>query len=870
VGGWCDLLCGRFEVEDVERMRRLLEIALLKGVGQTGNEREQWTAGNELQEGATIGHARDYIERSPHRGIGVVLSCAPRASTLPMPQAPPAHSSRRPEPAHVLIVALGLSVFFASGFAALVYQVVWQRLLAMFSGADVYSATLIVAAFMAGLGLGHLAGGHVADRVSARTSLLCFAGAELAIGTFGLWSASLYYEVLYQRLGHFDLGPAGTAGVLFVSLLWPTFFMGASLPLLSRTLAQRIERAGGIIGSLYAVNTVGAAGGAFLATWWLLPAWGLDGTLRIGAILNLACAAVLLPLGMLLHDSPAGATLQTGTSEPEAAPPASPIRYPGDVSFEPRTWYLLYALAGLFALSIEIVWFRILGVMMKSTAFTFGTLLTLYLAGIGGGALAGSAIVSRIKRPGLVFLQLQTAAAITVGGSLAALAAAANDTLWLWEYFGGYEPLHVGDGIASLQDGNRSLRGRFLTLYFAIPALLVLPVTLLMGASFPMLQKAVQTDVHRIGRRVGQLLLANIAGSLTGCVVTGWLLLDYAGAAGTVKVLIAGSGIFLWLVFRQATRSLQMAGAARLAIALGATVVMTGAMVAATPESSRLWGRLHGSDRPDLIVHEDGSGVSAIRRIGGQAVVFVNGVGQSHLPYGNVHTALGALPAFVHPNPRTAAIIGLGSGDTAWAAAGRLDLDRVVTVEIVQPQLRTLRRLHETWRYGGLTALLTDPRIEQVFGDGRTFLLRGGRRFDLIEADALRPSSAYSGNLYSEGYFTLVRERLTPGGLAATWAPTERVLNTFVRVFPHVLAVPGILIGSNDPIPFDPATIIERAGHPAVVQYYKAGGVDIVSLLEDGLRPPRVFTPEFDRTTLVDYNTDLFPRDEYDLRPRPR
>jgi spermidine synthase len=784
-----------------------------------------------------------------------------------MPKGLSSSTPRSPVAIRGAIGGLGLTVFFASGFAALVYQVVWQRLLAMFSGADVYSATLIVAAFMGGLGLGHLAGGHLADRISTRASLLAFAGAELAIGAFGYWSATLYYDVLYQRLGHLDLGSAGTALILFVSLLWPTFFMGASLPLLSRTLTQRVSRAGGVIGALYAVNTVGAACGAFLATWWLLPRLGLAGTLEIGALLNLSCAAVLLPLGMLQR----GAVVDPRTASADSAGGRAMPRKPWltDVAFHPRTWYLLYALAGLFALSLEIVWFRVLGVMMKSTAFTFGTLLTLYLAGIGLGALIGSALVARVTRPGLAFLVLQALAAVTVGLSLAMLTGLADQTPWLWDYFGGYEPLHVGDGIASLRGDDHDLRGRFLRLYFGIPALLVLPVTMLMGASFPLLQKAIQTDVDRIGRRVGQLLLANIAGSLTGCVLTGWLLLDYAGAAGTVKALIAANGIFLWLALRQTTTVLS-SGWRRVAMTAIGTAAITGTVVAVTPDSDRLWGRLHGSERRDLIVHEDGSGVSAIRRIGAGAVVFVNGVGQSHLPYGDVHTALGAVPAFIHPNPRSAAIIGLGSGDTSWAAAGRLDLQHIVTIEIVQPQLRTLQRLHETWRYGGLSTLLTDPRSEQRFGDGRTFLLRGGRRFDIIEADALRPSSAYSGNLYSEGYFELVRSRLNPGGIAATWAPTSRVTNTFVRVFPHVLILPGILIGSNDPIPFEQSHVLQRANRPDVLQYYRAAGVDILPILQARTDSVRRVTPDFDRRTIGDYNTDLYPRDEYDLRPTAR
>ena len=127
--------------------------------------------------------------------------------------------------------SFALTAFFASGFAALLYQVIWQRLLAIFSGADVYSATVIVAAFMGGLGAGHLVGGHVADRVSRRTSLMLFGASELAIAAFGVSSVTLYYGVLYQRLGQLDFGRGATALLLFGSLLWPTFFMGASLPL---------------------------------------------------------------------------------------------------------------------------------------------------------------------------------------------------------------------------------------------------------------------------------------------------------------------------------------------------------------------------------------------------------------------------------------------------------------------------------------------------------------------------------------------------------------------------------------------------------------------------------------------------------------
>jgi spermidine synthase len=246
-------------------------------------------------------------------------------------------------------------------------------------------------------------------------------------------------------------------------------------------------------------------------------------------------------------------------------------------------------------------------------------------------------------------------------------------------------------------------------------------------------------------------------------------------------------------------------------------------------------------------------------------VVYVNGLGQSTLPYGDVHTALGAVPAFLHPRPSSAAVIGLGSGDTVHAVAGRPEIQHITCIEIVRPQLSTLVSFARFFSYGGVHALLNNPRIEHVFGDGRTHLMRGGRLYDLIEADALRPGSAYAGNLYSEEYFRLIRDRLTPNGLAATWAPTARIQSTFLRVFPYVVALPAMLVGSNAPIEVDQAAVAARLADPRVRDYYSNADIDIERLVGQYLASPTFYTPSFNREALTDVNTDLFPRDEYDL-----
>jgi spermidine synthase len=763
-----------------------------------------------------------------------------------------------------LVFLLALVVFCASGFAALLYQVIWQRLLTIFSGADVFSATIIVASFMGGLGIGTLVGGHVADRVSRRASLVLVGAAETAVGVFGFFSAWLYHDVLYERLGALELGRGTIAAVLFASLLWPTFFMGASLPLVARALATRIDRAASAVGALYGINTLGAAAGALVATWVLLPAYGLDGSLRIGAALNLVCALVVLPAAWLMKE--AGAASNTAvpahastTDRPIPEPATTPMLF----------WVVIYACSGFVALSYEIVWFRLLGVVVKSTAFTFGTLLTLYLVGIGAGALVGSVRAPRARHPARTFFALQAAGGLSAGLLLALLVFAADDVRVLRGYFDGYEPLNVRDGVDAVRrlldsptgSGDAGeLAARFLGLYVVVPLVLVVPPTFFMGCAFPYLQRVVQTDLNRVGRRVGGLLLANIVGSMVGTLLTGWAFLGLLGTATTLKLLTALSSLFLLGAWR-ATASIPRA--------LGVAVAVL-TVIVAMPGGPSLWARLHGTTVDRVIVAEDESGLAVIKargeRLTGQKIVFVNGVGQSVIPYGDIHTALGALPVLVHPNPRDVAIIGLGSGDTVFAAAARSETATVTCIEIVRPQLATLQQLASRDAYAGLQVLLADPRVRHAAGDGRAYLLRTPQRFDIIEADALRPTSAYSGNLYSEEYFTLLKNRLKPNGLAATWAPTKRVHDTFVRVFPYGVSLPGMLIGSTQPMEFDPVRVKARAADSRVREHFRRAGLDIEQLVRQYVDGPSArFGPDFDRATLTDINTDLFPKDEFDL-----
>lgn len=777
------------------------------------------------------------------------------------------------------------AIFFASGFAALLYQVAWQRMLVIFSGADVYAATIVVAAFMAGLGCGSAAGGYVADRVSRVNSLVLFALAELAVAAFGLASKALFYDVLYTRLGDVGIGLGPTAALLLVALFWPTFFMGVSLPLLARGLTTDVGRAASTVGWLYAANTLGAATGALWGAWSLLPQFGLEGSVRVAAIINLACAAAVVLLVFLRNharvdvrgDDPFGSGL---SRTPPAAlglsgtPPVQAVDSRATGSLTLTAWAAIYALAGFIALSFEIVWFRMLSVMLKSTAFTFGTLLGLYLSGLGLGAALGSVAAPRIRRPALGFFALQIGAALYAAASLTAFVAhLADPTSWYTVYFSGYDPIDIKGAIVDLRSGG-GVPWDFVRLYVLLPAALIGPPTVMTGFSFPLLQRVVQTDLLQVGRRAGTVIAANILGSTLGALLTGPVLLHLLGTAGTLKLLVVASGVSPLFVWRHLLRT----QGSRIVVATGAgSAVALLTIAAITPGPRSMWAALHGTVSRNIIMSEDASGVSVLkgeqgnfRRVG----VFVNGLGQSWIPYGGIHTALGALPAFVHPNPRTAALIGLGSGDTLFAIAGRRELQRITSIEIVRPQIDTLREFARIQGAGEVLKTLDDPRVEHVFGDGRLHIRRARRTFDIIEADALRPTSAYSGNLYSDAYFELLRDHLNPRGLAVTWAPTERIARTFVKVFPYVWAHHQIMIGSNEPIEMDRAAIAGRLSDSWVTDYYAWAGVNIEELLATYIGEGALtYGPADQRSHLVDINTDLYPKDEFDIPPligRPR
>ena len=419
-----------------------------------------------------------------------------------------------------IILFLFASLFLFSGAAGLVYQIVWERLLELFFGVTMVSVTLIVGAFMAGLGLGSLAGGRLARKV--KNTLLVYGLLELGVAVFGVFSQPLIFGIGQLTAGS---SPALVFLISFAILLIPTTLMGMTLPLLTQSFVHRVETSGSVIGILYGINTLGAAFGAALAGYVLIGAYGFDGAIYIAVALNAIVGLFAVFLSRWKERD-----AQASAPEGETPAPVSQWGY--------KTILAASFLVGFIGLGFEMLWVRILHIVNKSTAYSFPSILFIYLLGLAlGGYIFGRA-ADKSKNPVLLFCKIE-------------LAGAAVATLTLLAFWWSLE--FAPPSVASFFETQKPalpfvkiqhewLLSRRLLLanlwdYFKPILILVFPASLVLGGGLPVLDRISINNPSLAGRRVGDIHLANIIGSVMGTLVISFVLLPNIGSEWTLKLL---------------------------------------------------------------------------------------------------------------------------------------------------------------------------------------------------------------------------------------------------------------------------------------------------------------------------------------------
>lgn len=745
------------------------------------------------------------------------------------------------------------ALFCLSGASALVYQVLWLRLLGLVFGVTVYAASTVWAAFMAGLALGSLFGGRLADRAGRPLVWLALAEALVAVTALAtplaLDSLHRLYGVLVPWADR-SLATLTLVRLVLSSLVLvvPASLMGATLPLALKAACLDGSRAGTAAAVLYASNTGGAIAGTLAAGLLLIPRFGISRSFLAAALANIVVAVGVLLVGRR-SCAPEERPHQAHTN-PEPGPVAT-------VTGTRRAVALLvlavFAVSGFVSLALEVVWFRVLTLFLRPTVYGYALMLASVLGGIAiGSALASMALRRRAGRDwtlALGWLEGLVATAAVLSFAVLPAVPAMVDA--------------VGPAVGALI-------GPYLAYQAIVSAAVILPAMVLFGLAYPIglhLWIAAGRD-EDLGRLAGRFNAANVAGAIAGSLGAGFVLLPWLGSLQTVHVISAltvMSALALLGVSPAPGRTRVVAAgvlSGLWAVAVWGTPDPFAAFLAQRyPRQAVVWQR--EAVQATVSVHEEQPGHYTLN-VSGNHQASTSG----SMPW--VHQRIGNLPMAVHPEARTALVVGLGGGATAGAVAQHTGVT-VDVVELSREVAEAARLYFGPVNYGALD----QPNVRVRVDDGRNFLLLNRQRFDVITADVILPIHAGSGNLYSREYFTLARQALGPGGLAMQWvAGTDEeyrlIARTFLSVFPEttVWSDGSLLLGSVNPLELRREDFTWKLATPGRREMLASLGVarfeDLLALYKAGPQELRQFVGEgpilTDDRPMVEYFLSL-PRD---------
>lgn len=664
--------------------------------------------------------------------------------------------------------------FFVSGFPALLYQIVWQRSLFTFYGVNIESVTMVVTAFMLGLGLGSLLGGWV-TRYPRLPLLAIFGLVELLTASYGIFSLKIFGWVAEFTAGS---SPLKTGTAAFALIVLPTVLMGSTLPILVSYTVRIFHNVGTSVGALYAANTLGSAAACFCAGRFLMRWLGEWKTVALAAGLNAIVGTGVLIFHFRSSDSHAwGAAPGNVRGQDKPLSQHAEVKTHGASDFKFALAMAAACIAGFVSLGYEIVWYRLFSFTNGGEAKSFAYLLGAYLAGIGAGSLVSHRICRPMRNPRSFALFLASAAlganllGFLVGPILFYLV---THTAYLWTL------APIGIAAAGL------------------------------GAIFPLLCHVSILPDERAGARTSYLYLANIIGSALGSYLTGFVLMDILPLR-EVCVVLTLLGLALAFVFLLKARPAKIT-----LIGCASGILLAGIFITATSQFlyrdmyekmlmkwsyplTTIRNNFLGGPQFGAIV-ENKSGVITVSQKG---VVFGGGVydgafSVSLVEDGNWIQRPYALSYF-HPDPKEVLMVGLASGSWAQVIANHPQVEHLTIVEI-NPGYLTLIKNNPL-----VESLLRNPKVHIDIDDGRRWLIHNrDRKFDAIIMNTTHNWRCHSTNLLSVEFLQMIRQHLNPGGVHFyNTTDSDEAEATGLKVFPFGMLLQTFMVVSDSPLQLD-------------------------------------------------------------------
>jgi len=654
-------------------------------------------------------------------------------------------------------------VFFASGFSSLIYQVAWQRILTIYYSVENISTTLIVSVYMLGLGLGAITGGYITERIKQRLGLYCVI--ELLIGLFGCISIPLLELIGRNTTGsNYMISFIG----MFAFLCIPTFLMGITLPLLTKIYNSSSHNFFNSVSYLYFVNTLGAALGCLFTSYILISFLGLDSSIYVAALINVIIAALVFAF----RRKAANETTENDSS----------ITITKSNAFSsPNLVFFLVFITGFIAVGYEIIWFRVIGTIVKASPYAFSSILFIYLMGIAFGSLFMKKYLHRhpdTNRKEMFFkIQFYIAAFVLVSTTA---------YYYLISYVSFFSDLNSAS-FTTMEHPNpvvprRDSAAHFFKDLFVItdvfiwPFLFIFIPTLLMGASFPLITSLAFKNKNTAST-VGKVYFFNVLGNVTGGLITCLILFKVLGTEYSILVLSITGLSFIFLARRQALLS-------NLKRRLGVTFAIVILAIFFFPSSHKLYLAIHPKVEyhPDekKIINEGLDGVIMTYSYGEKLSTYINGMSHGGRIYPTFYyEAIEALS--FKKDCKSVLVIGFGTGSTVETILRVTPDAKIKLVELSPTLIENLTQVNY------LRSFLEHKNVDIEYADGRKFLYNSKEKYDAVFIDPLRTTTAFSNNLYSKEFFGLIKEHLKPDGVLMVWTDEYHVVpKTLCTVFPFV------------------------------------------------------------------------------------
>lgn len=733
-------------------------------------------------------------------------------------------SSPRISTAHLPIFLL----FLLSGATSLVYEVVWLRKLILIFGSTQFATSAILSTFMAGLALGAFVAGRRLTR-SHIAPLKIYGLLEIGIGVYALCVPFLFRALspVYQALwdagmseSFLALSVAKFVGIAVV-LLPPTVMMGATLPILSRQIADDPKRIGGKVGMLYAINTFGAVAGTFLAGFVLVPHLGVRQTLWVTAAVNGLLGLTAMWLAGRRPRPESAASAEPSGDVEQAPVPDSPAL--AAARRRMPLVLLVFGLSGFGALVLEVAWTRVLSLVMGSSVYAFSLMLLAFLVGLAAGSAFFAGWLR--KRPGTDPAAMLGVLLIAAGFMAYATSFAFRvlprmfAEVYFWTQ--GQTDWLTGSGWMSAD--------QWMVFQFLCGLLIMFPATFALGGIFPAVLQLHTRQLDQVGTSVGTVYASNTVGAIVGAAMAGFVLIPTVGMLNAVTgVAILEVALGTLIIFAVVTRP------HRLRPALLLTAVVICGLFFRLPQwdvrlmNSGVYMNLFGEGWTDWetfsqFIYENnetvfvGEGLTATVFVADQPrfqnrYLSVNGkIEASTNADLETQLMISHLPLMMHADPKDIMVIGLASGISVGSVATHpVETIRVIEVEKEMEHAARLFEEHNNY-------VLDDPRLVLSFNDARNDLEFSSTTYDVIISEPSNPWMTVAANLFTEDFFRMARTRLREGGIFSQWVqnyylPKEdlrSIIAAFRTSFPYVMlfetynGIDLLLMGSQEPIQLD-------------------------------------------------------------------